>query len=196
MKISGIILAAGASTRMTKYKQLLRFKGQSLLNDVVSKCSHLDLHQIICITGYLNEELKAEVGNSHMVFIHNNKHEDGMVSSLQLGINHLLEDSQTEAALVMLTDQPLVPLSHYQAMLGKMRENSHLLMATSYNDTIGVPAIYSRAYFSEILSLDKHSSAKSILKRHQERVLTMECAEAGIDIDTDQDYQKLLDYYE
>lgn len=195
MKISGIILAAGASTRMTKYKQLLRFKGESLLKAIVDKCQQLELNEIVCITGYLDHELKAEAMNEDITFIHNTKHKEGMVGSLQLGINHVNESS-ADAALVLLTDQPLIPLSHYQSMISTLVEHKAQLVATSYNEIIGVPAIYTRQYFQEIMALDNNSSAKSILIRHRKDMLTIDCALAGIDVDTDEDYQKLLDQYE
>lgn len=118
-----------------------------------------------------------------------------MVGSLQVGINHVNESS-ADAALVLLTDQPLIPLSHYQSMISTLVEHKAQLVATSYNEIIGVPAIYTRQYFQEIMALDNNSSAKSILIRHRKDMLTIDCALAGIDVDTDEDYQKLLDQYE
>jgi len=195
LKISGIILAAGASSRMTKYKQLLKFKGESLLNAIVGKCQQLELEEIVCITGYLDKELRDEVMEDDITFIHNAKHKEGMVGSLKLGIDHI-SDSKVDAVLVVLTDQPLIPLSHYQAMISKVESEFAMLIATSYNGTIGVPALYSRQYFQEIMSLDNNSSAKSILKRHNKELVTIDCAMAGLDVDTDEDYNKLLDQYE
>jgi len=195
LKISGIILAAGASTRMTKYKQLLRFKGESLLKAIVHKCRQLELNEIVCITGYLDHELRAEAMNEGITFIHNMKHKEGMLGSLQLGINHV-NDSSADAALVLLTDQPLIPLRHYQSMISTMVEHEAQLVATSYNEIIGVPAIYTRQYFQEIMALENNRSAKSVLKQHRDELIAIKCTEAGIDVDTDEDYQNLLDQYE
>ena len=196
MNIAGIILAAGASTRMTKHKQLLNYKGQSLLNNVIHKCLKIPLCDIICITGHLDKELKDEVDNANITFIHNVRHKEGMVGSLKLGINHLSRDYSVDAALVLLTDQPLIPINHYQLMLDQMKAEKPSLMATSYKGTIGVPAIYTQPFFSKIMDLENSASAKSILKQHRDLLTTLDCAEASIDVDTDEDYQKLLSQYE
>jgi len=195
LKISAIILAAGASTRMTKYKQLLKFKGESLLNAIIGKCQSLELDEIVCVTGHLDKELRTEVTDDDITFIYNVRHEEGMVGSLKIGINHVT-DSNVDAVLVVLTDQPLIPLSHYESMISKIELGQAHLVASAYNDTIGVPAIYTSQYFREIMALDNQSSAKSILSRHNDDLVTVMCPEAGVDVDTDQDYQKLLDEHE
>lgn len=134
--------------------------------------------------------------NDDMRFIHNAKHKEGMAGSLKLGISRALKDTSVDATLILLTDQPLIPLNHYKSMLDHMKAKRPSLLATGYYDTIGVPAIYTRQFFQEIMLMDNKGTAKSILMQHKDQLTTMQCDEAGIDVDTDEDYQKLLSQYE
>jgi len=186
-------LAAGSSSRMTKYKQLLTFKGKSLVKHIVEKASNLELHEIICVTGFLETELKQESALENILYVHNDQHKQGMTNSLKFGLDRVKE---TDAVLIMLTDQPLIPLQHYQRLIGLAKEESSLVIATSYLETIGVPAIFKKELFDEILSLNDTSSPKSLVDFHKDKLSTLVCEVAGIDIDTDEDYRQLIEQYE
>jgi len=76
------------------------------------------------------------------------------------------------------------------------RSNTGSIIATQYSDTFGVPAVFPRLYFQNILDLDDAASAKSILKQNQNNLLLIECEDASKDIDTDDDYKNLITQYE
>ena len=190
MNISCIILAAGSSSRMTKYKQLLRYKGVTFIKLLTQIASSLDLQSIVCVTGFLKTEIEKELSGLDIEFLHNMSHTSGQTSSLKLALDHLIE--KTDSALITLTDQPLIPLSHYQNLRDAARIDPSKLIATQYGDTFGVPAIIPSSYFAEFLQLQDNSSPKSILKKNQDDLILIRCDAAAKDIDTDEDYNQLL----
>lgn len=195
MKISCIILAAGSSTRMSNYKQLLKFRGKSFIKYLLEKIAPLDFENIFCVTGLLDIELRDELKDYDLQFIHNANHLSGQTSSLKQAIARA-QGTSADAAMIVLTDQPLIRSDHYARLMQMCRSNTGSIIATEYSDTFGVPAMFPRLYFQNILDLDDAASAKSILKQNQNNLLLIECEDASRDIDTDDDYKNLITQYE
>ncbi len=105
-KITGIILAAGASARMGRTKQLLPFRGQTILECVVDSALASCLHRIVVVLGYEYEALEPLLAKKDVTVIHNRHYEKGQSSSTKVGLQALTE--KIDAALFLLGDQPLV----------------------------------------------------------------------------------------
>lgn len=194
MNIGVIILAGGSSTRMTGYKQLLDYKGKSFIKRLCDQLSALSVKNIICVTGHLHEELKSELKETIVHCIHNPDHEKGMVTTLKVGIREVMNISKSsDAVLVCLTDQPLIPLEHYKALIQNANTSDSSIITSGYDDTVGPPVIFKSAHYQSLLDLPKGKSAKSLIKQHLDTAIVLQCAEASKDIDTDQDYKSLID---
>ena len=196
MKIAAIILAGGSSTRMTGQKQLLRYKGVSFIERLYGTLKELDLSEVVCVTGFLDQELRSLLKETEVHFLHNPNHLDGMLSTLQVGLRHLIDTNPVDAILVCLTDQPLIPATHYQSLLEKAKSAEQNIICTSFEKTTTPPLVFKSAYFEKILALLGTDSAKSIIKKNSEDVLKLSCKEAAQDIDTDQDYEHLISEHE
>jgi len=194
VRITGIILAAGSSSRMTKYKQLLNFRGQSLIKDIVEKATNLGLSKVVCVTGFLEEQLQNELSQYCIDYVHNPQHSLGMMTSLQVALQSSC-CNQSDAILVMLSDQPLIPQEHYEEMLA-LAQSEEALISTGYAGTNGVPVIIGANYFEDILALDSESSPKKILELNKQQLEVLPCESAAYDIDTDADYSQLIGQYE
>jgi len=180
---------------MSNYKQLLKFRGKSFIKLLIEKIHDLDLDRIFCVTGYLQEELHDELDDFNVQFIHNSNHLSGQTSSLKMAIAKA-RDTSVDAALIVLTDQPLITIEHFTKLKHMFLSNSDTIVATQYSDTFGVPAIFPKEYFKQILDLDDKSSPKTILKQNRDKLLLIECEDASRDIDTDDDYKNLISQYE
>ena len=191
MNTTGIILAAGASTRMSKCKQLLTYKGKTLINNIASLAEELPLLDCVCVSGYLRQELQEALGGRSIALIHNANYKNGMLSSLQIAVRTITEDKSCDAILVMLSDQPLISKNHYSSLLNLACKRKENIIATAYRGTFGVPVIYKRKYFQKILEL-KNQPTKTLIKNNLNDSLFLRCEEAAYDIDTDQDYQNLI----
>ena len=193
MNVIGIILAAGSSTRMSQTKQFLQYKGQSLIRNIADISTQLPLQHTYCVTGPITEDIYSELSGMTISYIDNPHHTEGMGKSLSTALTHILKHHESDAILVMLTDQPLIPLTYYSQLLSIADQNNKLIYASQYNDTFGVPALFTKSVFSDILSLDSNSGAKKIIKKYIAKTHFINCDAAAFDIDTDEDYEKLID---
>ncbi len=115
-----------------------------------------------------------------------------MGTSIRTAITHLLKSpSPPNAALLMLCDQPLITAVHLKNMIATHRAAKQTITAAAYHQTLGVPAIFSQKFFSELNSLPDPTGAKSLLTRHSSEITPFPLPEAAIDIDDKSQYQNL-----
>lgn len=194
--IAIIVLAAGSSSRLGKSKQLLHYQGETLIKKVVKTASTLSENQTIVVTGFLHQELIEELKDFPVRFVRNPDWQEGMGSSIQTGIKTLqkLENSdQIDAALFLLSDQPLITSGYLNQLIAHFYlDKNSMITATGYAGTQGVPAIFDKSVFPELEQLSGKSGAQKIFKNHPQQLATLLFKDAAIDIDTEEDYQRLI----
>lgn len=192
MKISAIILAAGSSSRLGRAKQLLKYKNKSFIQHLIEKLEKIGISNPIIVLGarYANIHQHLNEIAFKGIVVENKQWEEGMSTSLIKGLSSL--DTTSDAALLCLTDQPLIPQSHYQKLLASF-EKEQKLIVSFYNNSPGVPALIPRKYFDEILQLKGQGGAKYILKKYRAESLMIPCKEAELDVDTEEDYRRIVD---
>jgi molybdenum cofactor cytidylyltransferase len=192
-KTGGIVLAAGASSRLGRAKQLLEYKGERLIDRMVGLFSKLPLDECCVVYGARRAEMEPVITQLSVATAYNPDWSTGMAGSLQTGLKTLLElDANLSAILIALVDQPLLTITHFSAMLELHRVNPNSIIAAAYEDTQGVPAIFPSTFFPELLSQKVAVGAKKIIKKYADQVISYSCPEAAFDIDTEADYQRLL----
>jgi len=193
MTLPSIILAAGEASRMGRAKQLLRVGDSTLLQLAVERARMATCLAPIVVTGARHELMETDLSTQDVHLVHNPDWESGMGSSIATGVKHLRYwHPAAEGCLITLVDQPLVTISTLEALMNAFRTNRTLIVATSYEETLGVPAIFSRTLFAELEALHTGGGAKGIIHKHRSQVLAMECPEAGLDIDTPEDWERFL----
>jgi molybdenum cofactor cytidylyltransferase len=93
--------------------------------------------------------------------------------------------------VLLVCDQPAVDARVIQRLIALRETSGKSIVASSYADTLGVPALFTRSIFEELLSLGDKAGAKSIVLRSRERVASLSFPEGEIDIDTWEDWEKL-----
>lgn len=185
-----LILAAGNSSRLGLPKQLLLFKGKSLLRHAAEVALAARPAEVLCVLGFESDRMKHELDDLAVRFILNKDWQEGVASSVREGILSLPDSA--DSAVITLCDQPFVTSSHLRLLVSACGIETPI-SATGYEDAIGVPACYARSVFSELLDLRGDTGAKKVINRDLARVSTIPFPEAGIDIDTFKDFQSLLD---
>lgn len=194
MRIQPIILAAGASTRMSSPKQLLGYKKTTLVRRIAEQLISLSLLPPICVTGFLEKELYDALEGLDIRFVHNIDYHKGMISSIAAAMDEVKANIPCDAVLITLTDQPLIPVIHYQKLIDAAERPGKEIVASYYNNTHGVPALFKSNLFDMLSDLYGRSGGARLLIGDRLTSCTLiPCEEAGKDIDTDQDYQDLLD---
>ena len=187
-----ILLAAGASVRLGEAKQLLKFGNQTLLRR--SAETALKVSDCVVVTlGARSEILQREIDDLPLKIAENEYWEKGMGGSLKIGLEKLFEaDENLEGVIITVCDQPFVSADLLEKLITKYEETKALIVACEYENTLGVPALFSAKLFPELLALEFSHGAKTLIKKHREQVVSVEFPEGAFDIDTPEDYQKLL----
>jgi molybdenum cofactor cytidylyltransferase len=192
-KIGLIILAAGAATRMGRPKQLLSYQGRSLILHAVEVALASLCQPIIVVLGAYVEQIKPELMPKAVQVVENSQWQEGMSSSIRAGISMLLKtNSKLDAVIISLADQPLVSPQIFNQLIQSYQETQKVIIASKYNETTGVPALFSNALFPELMQLEGDQGAKALIQKYIDTGLILLIPEAAIDIDTPDDYKQLL----
>lgn len=186
-----IILAAGNSSRLGSPKQLLQYKGKSLIKRAIDTADAAQLQASVLILGANLELVLKEIRNSKMNIAINNNWREGMASGMQKGLEFLEKKLTPDQVILMLCDQPFVDSELLKLLVNKQNESGKGIVACHYNGVFGVPVLFSRKYFDELRSLKGSEGAKKIVYAHQDDLAYVEFPNAAIDIDTIEDYEKL-----
>ena len=188
-----ILLAAGESKRMGTPKQLLTYNGSSLVRHAATEAVKSNCDPVIVVLGAKRDRISVEINDLKVHITSNLDWQKGMGASIATGINTLLTiNTDFDAVIVALGDQPFVTSRVYNLLIERYYQNEVKAVASSYSNTIGVPALFASSILSELLDLNRQGGAKQVLKRYSDRSLNLNLPEAAIDIDTPADYQKLL----
>jgi CTP:molybdopterin cytidylyltransferase MocA len=115
----------------------------------------------------------------------------GIGTSIHTGVKSLIDKaSNLEAIVVLVCDQPFVDARTIKGLIELREKTNKPLVASAYSGTLGVPALFDRSCFPELLELSDESGAKSIIMRNRERVAEFPFPQGEIDIDTMADYEK------
>lgn len=190
-QIASILLAAGESSRLGFPKQLISFQGELLIESLARKIVSLSLPKNICITGAHKSEIQNAVQPFQFETVHNEYYKNGMSSSIMKGVREIIMDEDIDAILITVCDQPLIPTSHYKKLIDVYLETENKIVSSKYGETYGVPAIFDRDFFQEMLSIDSGGGAKQIIKNNLKSTGFVQCEEASFDIDTPENYEAL-----
>ena len=186
-----VILAAGSSSRLGKPKQNLAFQGSTLLQRSIKAALAADCQQVLVVLGANASIIEPTIKSEPVQLIHNSDWQAGMSSSINCGLTTLLKTTpQLQSVILMLCDQPFADTSIINQLIQASANNKHLV-ACNYNGTIGVPALFDKSHFEELLALEGNEGAKKLLLKYTNEVHTVPFPLGMIDIDTIGDYERL-----
>ncbi len=142
-----IILAAGASKRLGTPKQLLLYEGSSFLQRTAEIAVASFCQPIAVVLGAYAEQMRPEVEHLPVQIVENHQWAEGMGTSVQVGIQLLSVCDRASAAVLILCDQPFLSVQHINALIAAYRETQQPIIASEYEQVIGVPALFSRELF-------------------------------------------------
>ena len=191
--MAAIILAAGAATRMGAPKQLLRYRGLTLLEHCVGQALEAGLHPVIVVVGAGSSEVRAAIAAQPVEIVENPAWQTGMGSSLSAGMQSLLStNANVPGVAILLADQPRVRAEHLNAMRQSLEAGNALAVAAHYNGGVGVPAFFKRDLFSALANLPPETGARRLLRESGLPVSAYPQPEAAVDIDTPADFAQLI----
>jgi molybdenum cofactor cytidylyltransferase len=183
--VSGVVLAAGASTRMGMPKLLLPVGGEPLVRRTVRQVCDSGFDDVLVVLGSEWETTLAALDGLPIRHAVNADYATGMGSSFRTAVSHL---GESEAAMFALADHPFVTTNEYRMVLDAWRQQSPAIVSVRYGDVVAPPHLWSREFFPELAQLQH--GARSVLQRHQDRTLVLQFPpDLLMDLDTPEDYE-------
>lgn len=191
--IAIMILAAGASTRMGTPKQLLLYQGRSFLKCITEIAIASVCQPVVVVLGANAEQIHPQIKQLPVRVVKNSDWACGMSTSIKSGIELLNNLPQKiEAVVITLCDQPFVSPQIINQLVDTYYSTKKPIIACEYGDTLGVPALFSQTFFSELAALKETSGAKKVINNNLNEVFSIPFPLGDIDIDTPKDYEQLL----
>lgn len=192
MTVGAVILAAGASSRMGRPKQILRYRDDTLLRHAARAALGAGCWPVIAVTGAHAELSRGELAGLDVREAFNPQWESGMASSIRAGLEGVLRaHAEVPAVVFLLCDQPLVTAGVVAALIEAHRATGSSLVASAYGGSFGVPALFSSSLFGELARLEGRAGAKQVIEKHLAETQVVPFAGGEIDIDTPDDLARL-----
>jgi molybdenum cofactor cytidylyltransferase len=191
--IGVIILAAGSSSRLGRPKQLLRYNGKSLLEHAVDAAVHSSTGPVIVVLGVNANLFLKEFDGNRLTIVENAEWQEGMASSFRTGLNTLLKKlPAADAAIFMVCDQPFVSTELLNDLITVYQKTGKPVIASNYGETTGPPALFHKSFFDKLMQLKGDTGARKIIQQHNADVAMISFPQGKIDIDSIEDYEKLV----
>ena len=191
-EVAAIVLAAGASLRFGRPKQLLPWGEKTLLQHVVDAVLASSIRQVIVVLGYQAGEIEASLGDRPVEVVVNDAWEEGLASSVRAGLRAI--GPQAEAALFLLADQPSITPQLINELIRRHRQSRKPIVAPFHRGRRGNPVLFARSLFPELMALKGDQGGRAVIGRHQAEVERVEVDSEGffVDTDTPEDYERFL----
>lgn len=184
-----LVLAAGASKRLGQPKQLVRLDGRPLLHTVVTHAVSVAGHAVTVVLGAHAQETAMLLKHSPASVIINRQWEEGLAASIRCGIAAL--PPACDAVLIMLADQVGLTSDDLKRLMSAWKGQDGVIAASLYSGTVGVPAIFPRWCFAELMALRGDRGARALLLRHTDRLTRVPMPNAAHDLDTPEQLETL-----
>jgi molybdenum cofactor cytidylyltransferase len=182
-KIVGVILAAGQSSRLGHPKQLVLYRGQSLIENTAEALAKISLIDFRIILGAYASEIAAALPSHEDKLLLNKDWAKGVSTSIILGVQFAI-DSQADALLITLSDQPKVDEAILAQLCNQYQVGTSQVVICNYGVEIGPPVIFDQSCFHDLLQLKGDTGAKKILQSSKFSVDTYPFADGLWDVDT------------
>jgi molybdenum cofactor cytidylyltransferase len=191
-KIAAIILAGGASTRFGKPKQLLDYHGQPFVRVVSETAIGAGLDPVIVVSGASAEAVSAAVEGLLVNVVHNQDWQAGQSASIKAGLAGL--SGQEGGAIFLLADQPQVSVELLRALVQEHSQELSPILAPYVFDRRANPLLFDRVTFPDLLTISGDTGGRAIFSKYSPRYLTWYDRRLLLDVDTPEDYQRLLGF--
>jgi molybdenum cofactor cytidylyltransferase len=189
--IGAVILAAGGSSRLGQPKQLLIFRGETLVRHAVRAATEAYCAPVVVVVGDSGDAIRHELRETVAIIVENPEWQRGLGTSIRRGLEYLTESTPgADAVMLLACDQPLVEASTLAALIAEQDRSRKSIAASTYANTLGVPALFDRSCFEALIALPDDSGAKSLIAERPDDIASVAFEDGAIDIDTPADWER------
>lgn len=194
-KIGLIILAAGSSSRLGTPKQLISFRGETLLQRIVRESLKSSCHLVLIVSGKNADEISKTLEDIDVQVVENQNWEQGMGTSISVGIRKITEiEKHLAGVIICVCDQPFVTAEIINNLINAFYDRKCRIVASVYGDTFGVPTLFGKSLFGKLADLEGKIGAKHLIDKFRNKTVFVEFERGAVDIDTAADLKKLEKY--
>jgi molybdenum cofactor cytidylyltransferase len=190
MRTAGVVLAAGASRRMGRTKQLLPLGASTLLGTVLATALGSRLDEVVLVLGADADLIAAAVDTAAVRIVVAADHAEGMGASLRTGVAAL--GAEIERVAVLLGDQPKVTPELVDGVLDRHLESGLPAAAVSAGGVLQPPVVVDRRLWPRLLAARGDSGLRGVLRADPGMVATLSVEGVTVDVDTPDDYRRVL----
>jgi molybdenum cofactor cytidylyltransferase len=193
-RVAAVITAAGAGVRMQgRIKQLLPWRGKTLIENAVEIAARSNVNEVIVVLGAHAEEIRLAIREPRARLVMNADWETGHASSIRAALAAI--SPTIDAAIFINVDQPLLSPTVVNAIIQRYAETDAEIVAPMYGGKRGSPVLFRRAHFDELSSLEGEQGGRELLMKYADRVERVAFADArlGVDVDTAEEYDTLVE---
>ena len=193
MSVAAIIAAAGASRRLGRPKQLVLVDGEPLLQRTIRCAVGAGAEPVFAVLGGHRQDIQSAIDFGSATVIANDTWEEGIASSIRVGVKAVETEAAACAGVLLMTcDQPRVTAEHLRKMIEEFDTRKKVVMIASlYAGTRGIPAIFPRAMFANLLGLQGDKGARGLLAKASLPVVQIPLEGGEVDIDRPEDLAEL-----
>jgi CTP:molybdopterin cytidylyltransferase MocA len=195
--IPGIVLAAGASSRMGRIKALLPLgaPGECFVSRIVATLRAAGLEEILTVVGRDADAIEHAIARMRLAVrtVRNPHPERGQLSSLQCALA-TVDRPGVRAILIVPVDVPLVASSTVSAVLAAYRETGAPIVRPAHGGRHGHPVTFDRAVFDDLRRADPAAGAREVIRAHLRHVVDVEVDDEAAfeDVDTPEEYERAV----
>lgn len=190
-QIAGVILAAGGAQRMGQLKQTLVWRGEPLVRRVARAALGAGLKPVVVVTGCAAPSVEAALESLSVQMVHNAAWQEGQSTSVKAGVQVL--PPGTGGAVFLLADQPHIPVPLIASLVEAHAGTLSPLVAPLVQGQRANPVLFDRATFPELLSISGDQGGRALFSRFPVHWVPWHDPVILQDIDTPNDYQRLLE---
>lgn len=179
------ILAAGPSTRFGSPKQLARIAGGQVLQRCVAAATRVAGHSVTVVLGAHAAEIAPGLRQSAVSVALNRGWEEGIASSIRIAVQSAPPGSS--GLLLLLADQVAVSADDLERLRAAWRRHPILIAAALHGSAPGLPAIFPRWAFTDLMQMRGDGDPRLVLRRSVDRVVRVPMPNAGVDLDSRDD---------
>lgn len=175
---------------MGRPKAFLRLDGNTLLDRTIATAKSTNAQNIFLITGAFHNEMLEFANREGIQVLYNTDWQEGMGSSLRRAIEAVGQLPNLTGVLILLIDQPYVDKDLLKQLISKFEENPESPIASFYKDIHGVPAIFPRVMWNDLLAVSGDKGARQVLQKRED-VISVPFAKGAIDLDFLEDLEQI-----
>ena len=188
-----IILAAGQSSRLGRPKQLLEFEGRKLIVGAVETATYFSLYPVVVVLGAHAEIIESYLDMPNIKLVQNENWNLGVSTSIKKGVDVMkLYYPHVDGLILMVCDQPYLNHTIIQKLIDLQDQTGLGAAACEYDGILGTPALFHKSLFEELSILEGDKGARKLLESMKDKVARLPFSAGATDIDTQEDYLKLI----